>query len=129
MSLHRGTSLQARCPMRPELRRGMVVWAELGPVRGREQSGRRPALVIASDLYLEQADTLAIIVPCTTRDRGWPNHVLLAGQNLKLPGDTYAMTEQPRTITRERLFEVAGMIDVAVMREVDQWLRDFIALP
>jgi len=115
--------------MKPELRRGMVVWAELDPVRGREQAGRRPALVVASDLYLEQADTLAIIVPCTTHDRGWPNHVKLAGKNLNLPGETYAMTEQPRTVTRERLFDVAGMIDVAAMREVDGWLRDFLALP
>lgn len=115
--------------MLPKLRRGLVVWAELDPVRGREQSGRRPALVIASDLYLEQADTLAIIVPCTTRDRGWPNHVRLTGQELKLPSETYAMTEQPRTITRERLHDIAGMIDVEVMREVDVWLRDFMALP
>ena len=106
----------------------MVVWAELDPVRGREQSGRRPALVIASDLYLEQADMLAIIVPCTTSDRGWPNHVKLTGENLNLPSETFAMTEQSRTITRERLFDVAGMIDVGVMREVDMWLRDFIAL-
>jgi mRNA interferase MazF len=106
----------------------MVVWAELDPVRGREQAGRRPALVVASDLYLEQADALAIIVPCTTRDRGWPNHVKLSGENLDLPGETYAMTEQPRTVTRERLFGVAGMIDVGTMREVDGWLRDFLAL-
>lgn len=115
--------------MRPDLRRGMVIWAELDPVRGREQSGRRPALVIASDLYLEQADTLAIIVPCTTHNRGWPNHVKLTGQDLNLPYESFAMTEQPRTITRERLFNFAGMIDIDVMREVDMWLRDFIALP
>ncbi|MGO1312882.1 MAG: type II toxin-antitoxin system PemK/MazF family toxin [Brevibacterium aurantiacum] len=115
--------------MKSELRRGMVVWAELDPVRGREQAGRRPALVVASDQYLEQADTLAIIVPCTTRDRGWPNHVRLKGKNLNVPGETYAMTEQLRTVTRERLFEFAGMIDVGTMREVDGWLRDFLALP
>ncbi|MFT4215540.1 MAG: type II toxin-antitoxin system PemK/MazF family toxin [Microbacterium sp.] len=115
--------------MKVELRRGMVVWAELDPARGREQAGRRPALVIASDLYLEQADTLAIVLPCTTRDRGWPNHVKLVGQDLNLSGETYAMTEQPRTITRERLFDIAGVIDIGVMREVDVWLRDFLALP
>jgi mRNA interferase MazF len=129
MSSRRGISLWARCAMNSELRRGMVIWAELDPVRGREQSGRRPALVIASDLYLDQADTLAIIVPCTTRDRGWLNHVTLTGKDLNLPGETYAMTEQPRTVTRERLFDIAGMVDVGVMREVDEWLRDFFALP
>ncbi|MDO5093371.1 MAG: type II toxin-antitoxin system PemK/MazF family toxin [Propionibacteriaceae bacterium] len=89
--------------MSPELRRGMVVWAELDPVRGREQPGRRPALVVASDFFLGQADTLAIIVPCTIRDRGWSNQARLTGKSLNLPGDTFAMTEQPRTVTRERL--------------------------
>jgi mRNA interferase MazF len=105
------------------------VWAELDPVRGREQAGRRPALVIASDLYLQQADTLAIVVPATTTDRGWPNHVLLTGPHLDLPLPTFAMTEQPRTVTRDRFVGELGRVDSATMREVDRWLRDFMALP
>ncbi len=112
-----------------DLRRGMVLWAELDPVRGREQAGRRPALVIASDLYLEQADTLAIIVPVTTTDRGWPNHVPLRGPDLTLAHAAFAMTEQPRVVTRERLFDAAGAVDTGTMSEVDGWLRDFLALP
>jgi len=107
----------------------MVVWAELDPVLGREQAGRRPALVVASDLYLEQADTLAIIVPATSKDRGWPNHVLLQGPDLVFGEPTFAMTEQPRTVTRERLFDVIGLVGAATMREVDGWLRDFLGLP
>lgn len=105
------------------------MWAELDPVRGRKQAGRRPALVIASDLYLEQADTLAIIVPVITNSRGWPNHVLLKGPGLALDQPSSAMTEQPRTVTRDRLFDVAGIVDGATMTEVDGWLRDFLALP
>lgn len=114
--------------MPTELRRGMVVWVELDPVRGREQAGRRPALVVASDLYLQQADSLAIIVPATTVDRAWPNHVRLRGAGLDLEPPTFAMTEQPRVITRERVVGVAGVVDAATMREVDVWLRDFLAL-
>ena len=98
-------------------------------MRGREQAGRRPALVVASDLYLEQADTLAIIVPVTTNNRGWPNHVLLAGPGLALDRPSFAMTEQPRTVTRDRFFDVAGTVDGSTMKEVDLWLRDFLALP
>lgn len=108
--------------------RGAVVWAELDPTRGREQAGRRPALVVAGDLYLEQADALAIVVPATTIRRGWPNHVLLRGSELVLRRPTYAMTEQPRTISRERLVDVAGVVDARTMAEVDMWLRDFLSL-
>lgn len=112
-----------------DLRRGDVVWAELDPVRGREQSGRRAALVVASDLYLEQTDTLAIILPATTTDRGWPNHVLLRGPRLDLPKPTFAMTEQPRTVTRDRLVGILGAVDAETMSDVDRWLRDFLSLP
>ena len=115
--------------MLTDLRRGIVVWAELDPARGRKQAGRRPALVVASDLYLEQADTLAIVLPGTSRDRGWPNHVLLQGPDLSLAKPTFAMTEQPRTVTRDRLVGVIGVVDAGVMREVDRWLRDFLSLP
>lgn len=112
-----------------EIRRGSVLWAELDPVRGRERAGRRPVLVIASDLYLEQADTLAIVLPTTTHDRGWPNHVRLRGAALGLTEATFAMTEQPRTVTRDRFVADAGVVDIATMDEVDRWIRDFLALP
>lgn len=116
-------------PPRIDLRRGAVVWAELDPVRGREQSGRRPVLVVASDLYLEQADTLVIIVPATRTDRGWPNHVRLRGEGLTPEPATFAMTEQPRPLARDRTVGEIGHVDAATMREVDAWLRDFLALP
>lgn len=85
--------------------------------------------MIASDLYLEQADTLAIVLPGTTIDRGWPNHVLLRGTSLNLPQATYAMTEQPRTVTRNCFAGEIGVVDSMTMQEVDRWLRDFISLP
>ncbi len=110
------------------LKRGSLVWTDLDPVLGREQAGRRPALIVASTQYLEQADTLAIIVPVTTKDRGWPNHVLLRGEHLGLTRPSYAMTEQIRTITRDRFRGVIGSADASTMKDVDMWLRDFLGL-
>lgn len=112
-----------------ELHRGDVVWADVNPTLGRGQAGRRPVLVVASDLFLAKADTLAIVLPCTTADRGWPNHVRLTGPHLELPRPTFVLTEQPRMITRDRLGSLLGRVDVTTMREVDVWLRDFLALP
>ena len=110
---------------------GAGSWCGPNSIRraGGSRAGRRPALVISSDLCLEQADTLAVIVPVTTHHRGWPNHVLLKGLGLALDRQSYDMTEQPRTVTRDRLFHLAGTVDAATMTEVDGWLRDFLALP
>lgn len=107
--------------------RGAVLWAELAPTRGREQSGRRPVLVVASEAYLDVVDTLVIVVPVTSTDRGWPNHVPLAGPH-GLTRPSRAMTEQPRTLDRARVVDVSGAVDPATMQAVDQWLGDFLGL-
>jgi mRNA interferase MazF len=105
-----------------------VVWLDFDPVKGREQGGRRPALVIASDGYLARATSIAVVLPITTTDRGWPNHIRLRGQTLTLDRASFAMTEQPRTIDRRRITETAGEVDEPTMREIAVWLRDFLDL-
>jgi mRNA interferase MazF len=111
-----------------DLRRGDVVWADFSPTRGREQDGERPAVVIASDEYLEAVPTLVIALPVTTNNRGWPHHVRLTGDALRLRKPSWALTEQPRTISRERLRRSAGQIDADCLDEIEQWLRDFLGL-
>ncbi len=51
------------------------------------------------------------------------------GPGLALDRPSFAMTEQPRAVTRDRVFDLAGTADGATMKEVDGWLRDFLALP
>lgn len=108
-----------------ELALGDVLWADLDPTRGREQGGRRPVVVVASSLYLDVVDTLAIVVPVTTRDRGWPNHVLLSGAT-GLTEASWALTEQPRTIARGRVAAIAGSVADPCLDEIRVYLRDFL---
>lgn len=122
-------SLQPMDPTVPDsLHRGATVWLDLNPTRGREQAGTRPAVVIASDDYLDSVPELVIVVPVTTRDRRWAHHVRLAGERLALDRPSFAMTEQPRTIARDRISGHAGTVSGSSMAEIDQWLRDFIDL-
>lgn len=109
------------------LERGDVVWAELSPKRGREQSGRRPALVVSSRGYLRTVTTLVVVLPVTTVERGWSNHVALRGDH-GLARPSWAMTEQVCTISRDRVVAVAGGVDSPTMEEVDEWLRAMLAL-
>ena len=50
--------------------RGEIWLADLSPVRGHEQSGRRPCLVISVDYFNQSPADLVIIVPVTTREKG-----------------------------------------------------------
>lgn len=105
---------------------GSVVWVDLNPTVGREQAGRRPAVIVASSGYLEALTELAIVVPATTTDRGWPQHVQLTGPSVTLPRPTYAMTEQPRTVSRQRIASVAGVVDSRCLALIRRWLSDFL---
>jgi len=90
----------------------------------REQGGRRPAIVVAGEGCLRVIDTLALIVPITSVDRGWPNHIPVPG----LPGPSWAMTEQVRATSRARLHGHLGQIDEATLEGIRSWLRDFLEL-
>ena len=107
--------------------RGAVAWAELDPTRGREQSGRRPVLVVASRGYLETVTALVLVLPVTSVDRVWPNHVELGGGH-GLAERSWAMTEQVRAVSRDRIVALAGVVDDETLRRVDEYLRDFLDL-
>lgn len=110
---------------RPELWPGDVVWADFAPTVGRKQTGRRPALVVANRDYLELVDDLAVVVPLTTRDRGWDSHVEVGAA---LPQRSWAMTEQVRTVDRRRLGALIAGADDETMDAVRVWLVDFLDL-
>ena len=107
-----------------DLATGDVVWVSPDLTIGREQRGRRPAIIVAGAGYLRVVDTLALIVPVTSVDRGWPNHVPVAG----LPGTSWAMTEQLRATARERLHGRLGQVDEITLASIRSWIRDFLEL-
>ena len=82
-------------------------------------------MIVASSEYLESVPDLAIALPVTTVDRGWPHHVRLGGAALELRKPSWVLTEQPRAISRSRLTRLAGQVDADCLAEIDRWLRDF----
>ncbi|WP_222836750.1 type II toxin-antitoxin system PemK/MazF family toxin [Lactiplantibacillus plantarum] len=56
--------------------RGAIIWADLGPVRGHEQDGRRPVLVLSISDF-EKVSRLVHVVPITTNTKNFPLHLPL----------------------------------------------------
>lgn len=56
--------------------RGDIVWLNFSPIRGHEQGGKRPALVISRRVYNEKTN-LAIICPVTSHAKGYDFEVAL----------------------------------------------------
>ncbi|WP_116376246.1 type II toxin-antitoxin system PemK/MazF family toxin [Mycobacterium sp. MFM001] len=57
-----------------------------------------------------------------------PHHVRLTGR-LRLPKPTWAMTEQPRTISYSRITGRAGSVEPECLRQIGRWLDDFLHHP
>jgi mRNA interferase MazF len=104
---------------------GQVLWCDLDPTMGREQGGRRPCVVMSSTAFGRATDGLVIAVPCTSRDRGWVNHVLLSGPT-GLTNATFAITEQPRAMSVERIHGVAGHVDNACLALISRWVHAWL---
>jgi mRNA interferase MazF len=68
--------------------RGDIVWINLNPQAGHEQSGRRPALVVSPSSYNNKV-CLAILCPITNQIKGYPFEVVLPA-GLKVAGAVLA---------------------------------------
>lgn len=55
---------------------GDLIWTDFDPTQGREQAGRRPALVVSSAAFTASTG-LAIVCPITSRIRPFPSSVVL----------------------------------------------------
>lgn len=104
-------------------RRGEVWLVDLGQPVGREQSGRRPAVVVSADPLNESRAGVVIIVPCTTVQRGLPSHIELDPEETGLDHASYAKCEDIKSVSEERLIARIGSAGSAAMFEMTRVLR------
>lgn len=94
---------------------GDVVWLQLHPQVGREQAGRRPALVLSPAGYNGKVG-LAVCCPITSRIKGYPFEVVLP-ENLPVHG--VVLADQIKSLDwRGRNSEYITTVDHEVMKEV-----------
>ena len=101
--------------------RGDLYYADLSPVVGSEQGGVRPVLVIQNDVGNRYSPTI-IVAAITSRSTkaAIPTHVSIRRTPQGLKQDSTVLTEQIRTIDRNRLKEYIGHLDSAQMAGIEQ---------
>jgi mRNA interferase MazF len=52
--------------------RGEIRWADLNPVRGREQAVLRPVLILSQDVFNERSGTVIAVALTLASTRGLP---------------------------------------------------------
>lgn len=96
-----------------------IFWADLNPIKGSEQAGKRPVLVISEEA-VNQALPLVTILSLTAFKPGrkiYPIEVLIEPSDSSLPQTSIVMAHQIRSISKERLGEKCGCINNQDCRE------------
>jgi len=94
--------------------RGEVRWADLNPVRGREQAGLRPVLILSHDVFNERSGTVIAVALTSQEPRaGFP--LTLESRAAGLPKRSWIKISQIRTLAVER---IGRRIAVAPAEEV-----------
>ena len=105
---------------------GDLIWLDFTPQAGREQAGRRPAVVLSPQSYNEKT-SLAVVCPITSNAKGYPFEVtipvgqrirgVILSDHLKNLDWRQRRAEKagkiPRTIFEQVLSRVAALLEIA----------------
>jgi len=105
--------------------RGDIVWADLSPVRGREQAGQRPVLVISQDVFNERSGTvIALALTSRPQKAGFP--LTLELSHPRLPKKSWVKISQIRTLSVERLGQKIGKASAEDLGLIVEGLNEII---
>lgn len=104
-------------------RQGEIWEADLNPTVGREQGDTRPVLIISVDQFNRTAAELVIVLPVTSKFKGFSTHVEVEPPEGGLKVKSYVMCEQPRTISQQRLEQSWGKLRFKTMQSVERIVK------
>ena len=112
-----------------KIKRGDIFLANLEPVKGSEQGGTRPCLILQNDI-LNKYSPVTIVASMTSKVfiKEFPTNVLITKIDSKLKKDSTILLNQMRTIDKSRLIKKVGSLDNYLMSHVDMALRISLGL-
>jgi mRNA interferase MazF len=105
--------------------RGEIRWADLNPVRGHEQAGLRPVLILSHDIFNEHSGTvIAMALTSQPQRAGFP--LTLELKTEKLPKRSWVKISQIRTLSVERIGKNLGRVSPEELAQVVEGLNEII---
>ena len=106
--------------------RGDVLWADLNPVKGHEQAGLRPVLVLSPEVFNERSGTvIAMALTSQPQRAGFP--LTMEITSVVLPKPTWVKISQIRTLSSERLGKRIGHVSDDEMTQIVDGLNEIIS--
>lgn len=114
--------------MRRIIRRGDIFYANLNPVIGSEQGGKRTVLIIQNNIGNRFSPTVIVAaLSAKTIKKSQPTHYKLKTIQ-GMDRDSVVLLEQLRTIDKLRLRQYLGSLEKKQMEDINQCLAVSIGL-
>jgi mRNA interferase MazF len=105
--------------------RGEVRWADLSPVRGHEQGGTRPIVILSHDVFNERSGTvIAMAITSQPQRAGFPLTLELESSNL--PKRSWIKISQIRTLSVERIGDLIEALPPETLSQLIDGLKEII---
>jgi mRNA interferase MazF len=113
------------------MKRGDVYWVRLNPIEGSEQAGTRPAVIVSRNAINKHSP---VVVICLLTSAGhatrlYPSDVLVRAPEGGLGNDSVILTLQVRAVSKTRLLECLGTLEIDTLAQVDRALKTTLDLP
>ena len=106
--------------------RGEIRWAALNPVRGHEQAGTRPVLILSHDVFNERSGTVIAVALTSKEPRaGFP--LTLESKASGLDKRSWIKISQVRTLSVERIGKRLARASEEEMARVVDGLNEIVA--
>jgi mRNA interferase MazF len=105
--------------------RGEIRWVDLNPVRGKEQAGLRPVLVLSHDVFNDRSGTvIAVAITSQPQRAGFPLTLELGSRALRKR--SWVKISQVRTLAVERIGKRLGSATPEEVSQVIEGLNEII---
>jgi mRNA interferase MazF len=105
--------------------RGDIRWADLNPVRGSEQGGLRPVLIVSHDVFNARSGTvIAVAITSQPQRAGFPLTLELASPSL--PKQSWVKISQIRTLSVERIGRKIAEASPEELAQVVEGLNEIV---
>jgi len=105
--------------------RGDIIWANLDPTLGHEQSGSRPVLVLSQDIFNDRSGTVvAVVLTSQKPSASFPLTFELSDS--KLPKKSWVKISQIRTLSTQRLGKKIGTASDEELEMILEGLNEIV---
>ena len=108
-----------------QILRGEIRWADLNPVRGNEQAGLRPVLILSHDVFNERSGTV-IAVALTSQPQRAAFPLTLEIQSKGFPKKSWVKISQIRTLAVERIGQRLRKVSLEELAQVIEGLNEIV---